>query len=305
MATPTTAGLARASSTAWSCWPSSSTPRISLAGGQPALGGRSRSRRSPEELTMARDERTIADILQELSAQYDGVVAEREVMDRVLERRPSRAKDPYAGIREKLRYEGPRLGWVRLGGGELIPLHVALEGLRFRIIPSDDEFAGDAIAWSKFVPFVSSDQPGLRVEDAAGHAITTRGASLPIGEGIFGPSYSPALGLGDWFKRSDFAPGDSLIVTIRATKPMTLRLEREPAAAFQEQRVVDQERDLVEAIAEHMSRSRSNMIFSHEVVLPAYARAAWRTSFPGRPWQQLVAADPRMRLADEMYITDS
>jgi hypothetical protein len=254
---------------------------------------------------MARDERTIADILQELSAQYDGVVAEREILDRVLERRPSRAKDPYAGIREKLRYDGPRLGWVRLGGGELIPLRVALEGLRFRVIPSDDEFAGDAIAWSKFAPFVSSDQSGLRVEDATGHTLTTRGASLPIGEGIFGMSYSSALGLGDWFKRSDFAPGDSIIVTIRAAEPLTLRLEREPAAAFDEQRVRDQERELVEAIAEQLARSRTNMIFPHEVVLPAYARAAWRTGYPSRPWQQLVAADPRMRLVDDMYIADS
>src|SRR5262245_37766312 len=201
---------------------------------------------------MARDERTISDILQELSAQYDGVVAEREVLDRVLERRPSRAKDPYAGIRDKLRYDGPRLGWVRLGGGELIPLRVALEGLRFRIIPSDDEFAADAITWSKFVPFVSSNQADLRLEDTSGRPLAARSIALPLGEGVFGMSYSAALGLGDWFKRSDFAPGDSIIVTIRTSEPMTLRLEREPASAFHEQRVSDQEHELVEAIAEQL-----------------------------------------------------
>jgi hypothetical protein len=254
---------------------------------------------------MARDERTISDILQELSAHYDGVVAEREIMDRVLERRPSRAKDPYAGIREKLRYDGPRLGWVRLGGGELMPLRVALEGLRFRIIPSDDEFAADAIVWSKLTPFVSSNQPGLRLEDSAGRALTARGASLPIGEGMLGMSYSPALGLDDWFKRSKFEPGDSILITIRASEPLTLRLEREPAAAFHEQRVRDQERELLEAIAEQLGRSRSDLIFPQEAVLPAYARATWRTGYPGRPWQQLVAADPRMRLVDNLYIADS
>src|SRR5215470_15511385 len=150
---------------------------------------------------MAQKDLTIADILQELSTQYHGVVAEREVMDRVLERRPSRAKDPYAGIREKLRYDGPRLGWVRLGGGELIPLRVALTGLRFRIIPSDDEFAGDMIAWNKFAPFVASDTSGLRLEDASGRPLTVRSASLPLGMGVFGMSYSPALALGDWFSR--------------------------------------------------------------------------------------------------------
>jgi hypothetical protein len=118
-------------------------------------------------------------------------------------------------------------------------------------------------------------------------------------------NYTPALGLGDWFKRTEFEPGDSIIVTIRATEPMALRLEREPAAAFQEQRVSDQDHELVEAIAEQLGRSRSDLIFPQEVVLPAYARAAWRTGYPGRPWQQLIAADPRMRLVDDLYIADS
>jgi hypothetical protein len=70
---------------------------------------------------MAQNTPTIASILQTLSMYYNGPVSEREVMDRVLEQRPSRAKDPYAAIREKLRWYGPMLGWVRLGGGTLLP----------------------------------------------------------------------------------------------------------------------------------------------------------------------------------------
>lgn len=254
---------------------------------------------------MAQGEPTIADILQELSAQYEGVVAEREVMDRVLERRPSGAKNPYAGIREKLRYDAPRLGWVRLGGGELMPLRVALTGLRFRVIPSDDEFAGDMIAWGKLAPFISPDTGGLHLEDAQGQLLASRGASLPIGKGTFGMNYKPALSLGDWFSRVGFEPGDSILVTIRAAEPMTIQLEREPAAAFRMQEVQAQERELVDTIAEQLGRGRTHMLFSQEAVLPAYARASWRTTYPGRPWQQLVAADPRLRLVDDLYIADS
>jgi hypothetical protein len=254
---------------------------------------------------MAQGEPTIADILQELSAQYNGVVAEREVMDRVLERKPSRAKNPYAGIREKLRYDGPRLGWVRLGGGELIPLRVALTGLRFRVIPNDDEFAGDLIAWSKLAPFVAPETGGLRLEDASGQPLTIRSTSLPLGMGVFGMSYSPALGLSDWFSHVGFEPGDSMIVTIRAAEPMTLRLEREAAAAFRAQDVRMQERELVDVIADQLARGRTNMLFPQEVVLPTYARAPWRTGYPGRPWQQLIAADPRLQLVDDLYIADN
>src|SRR5689334_18436609 len=132
---------------------------------------------------MAREEQTIADILRNLATQYDSVVAEREVMDRVLEHKPSRAKDPYAGIRDKLRYDGPRLGWVRLGGGELIPLRVALTGLRFRIIISEEELAADAIHWSRLAPFVGSGED-VRLEDADGRPLATHAISLPPGQGL-------------------------------------------------------------------------------------------------------------------------
>src|SRR5256885_14503426 len=103
---------------------------------------------------MAQDELTISSILRELAAHYTGIVAERELFDHGLARRPSRAKDPYAGIREKLRFGASRVGWVRLGNGELMPLHVALAGLCFRIIPTEDEHTGRMIARLRFDPFV-------------------------------------------------------------------------------------------------------------------------------------------------------
>jgi hypothetical protein len=254
---------------------------------------------------MAHNEPTIARILQDLAAHYNGIVNERELFERVLARRPSRAKDPYAGIREKLRFGAPRVGWVRLGGGELMPLRVALEGLRFRVIPDDDEFAGDLIARSRLEPFVAADEHNLRLEDAAGRPVLVREVARSIGTGLFGPVSVPALDLGEWFRREGFEPGDSIIVTIRATEPLTLRLEREPKAAFRETDVLRQERELLDALVDQLARSRVEMLFPEDSVLAIYARAPWRTGYPGRPWQQLVAADRRLRLVDGTYIAAS
>src|SRR4051794_31246773 len=95
---------------------------------------------------MEQSEPTISSILLELADEYSGIVPEREVFERVLMRRPSQAKDPYASIRNKLRYDAVETGWVRLGGGELIPRKAALQGLRFRVIPSEEEYAGDMLS---------------------------------------------------------------------------------------------------------------------------------------------------------------
>jgi hypothetical protein len=254
---------------------------------------------------MEQSEPTISSILLELADEYGGIVSEREVFERVLARRPSQAKDPYASIRNKLRYDAIETGWVRLGGGELIPRQVALQGLRFRVIPSEEEFAGDMLSRVWLIPFASLRQPAPQLEDADGRPIQTSSAHLPGSEGSFTFFSSEAQTLGDWFRRTGFEPGDSVLVTIIRTEPLTLRIEREPTAAFRADEVAAQEHALIETLAAQVARNRSNMLFPDDAVLPAYVRAPWRASYPGRPWQQLVAADRRMRLVDGMYLADS
>jgi len=253
---------------------------------------------------MTQSEPTISSILLELADQYDGIVAERAVLDRVLERRPSQAKDPYASIRNILRYESFESGWVRLGGGKLIPRRIALQGLRFRVIPSDDEFAADLLARSWLMPFVSLRIQKIQLQDAAGRPIPTKRASLPNSGNRFIFFSGEALSLDRWFSQTRFEPGDSILVTIVQTDPMTLRLEREPAAEFRSGEVIAQDNELIDEIAAQVARNRSNMQFSEDLVLPIYARSEWRSRYPGRPWQQLVEADRRLRLLDGLYISD-
>jgi hypothetical protein len=254
---------------------------------------------------VSRNEPTISSILRELADQFTTIVSERDVYNRVLERRPSRAKDPYASIREQLRFGAPRLGWVWLGGGQLVPLRVAQQGMRFRIIPSEDEFAGDLITKYTLRPFVPYGDADIRLEDAQGHALPIRAAAMQVTSGIFGPLSLPAVDLGAWFRTTKFEPGDSILCTIVQAEPLSLRIEREPAAQFRAAEVVPAEQELLDALVERIGRGGRNSIVCEDSVLPIYARAAWRTSYPGRPWQRLVEADKRLRLVDGDYIADA
>jgi hypothetical protein len=251
---------------------------------------------------MAQHEPTISRILQELAEQYSGVVAEREILDRVLARRPSRAKNPYASIREKLRFEAASVGWVRLGGNELVPLRVVLDGLRFRLRPREEEIALSTLLRVRLAPFVPLYRRDLRLEDAAGQPLAAREVSLPLGAGLFGPTSAPALDMGDWFRSNGFQPGDSLVATVTGAAPLTVRIEHEPAAAFRLDDVIHQDHELLDALAEHVARGRGDAISAEECVLPVFARAPWRTGYPGRPWSELAAADPRLRLVDGVFL---
>ena len=255
--------------------------------------------------SVARKDPTISSILQELANEFDGIVAERTVYDRVLARRPSTAKNPDATIRTQLRYDAPRLGWVFLGAGELAPLRTVLIGLRFRLVPNAEELASGGIIRSTMRPFIPVAPADIEFEDAAGQTVAARQFSLRVGDGPFGPLVAPAYDLADWFASNAFGPGDSVLITIRQFVPLTLQIAHEQANAFRADGVANQERELVDGLVAAAAKVQHGPIFSEISVLPIYARAAWRTGYPGRPWQMLVGRDRRLRLLDDEMIADA
>jgi hypothetical protein len=241
--------------------------------------------------------------LQALAAYYDGPVPEREVMDRVLERRPSRAKDPYAAIRERLRWEGPLLGWVRMGGGTLLPLRVALRNLRFRCLPSEDEVRAGQLDLRLLAPFVLLREDLHALVDGDGAPVSFSLAASPQATTMLGlPLRAPLLDLHTWYAANDFAPGDSIVASVVEAAPLTLRIEREPAAHFKAAAVAAQDRELLDAIWAQVRRAPNTPLHSAEVVLPVFASASWRGAYPGTPWQQLVQRDRRIQLLDGTYL---
>ncbi|MCS6841839.1 MAG: hypothetical protein NZ699_15690 [Roseiflexus sp.] len=253
---------------------------------------------------MAQREPTIASILLELAEEYDDVVAEREIYERVLHRRPSRARDPFASIRVRLRLGANEVGWVRLGEGKLMPLRVALTGLRFRVAPGPHELATGLLLRTHLFPFVSLRQNDFILKDAAGTIIPYRLDSIDVIDDLFGPFTQPAIDVGDWMHREGMFDGDTILVTIEQTAPLTLRLQCDHAPLPRSADVMRQEQELLEGIAERVTTSRSLPISAADVVLAVYARAPWRTTYAGRPWQTLVQRDPRLRLINGMLLTD-
>lgn len=253
---------------------------------------------------MAQREPTIASILLELAGEYDDVVAEREIYERVLHRRPSQARDPFASIRVRLRFGANEVGWVRLGDGKLLPLRVALTGLRFRVAPGPHELATGLLLRTHLFPFVSPQQDDFVLKDAAGTLIPFRFDSIELVDDLFGPFTQSAIDIGEWMRRERMFDGDTILVTVEQAAPLTLRLQSDHAPLARSAEVTRQEQELIEGIAERVTTSRSLPISAADVVLPVYARAAWRTTYAGRSWQELVTNDPRLRLINGIFLSD-
>lgn len=254
---------------------------------------------------MPSHEPTIASILLALSTQYDGPVTERQVLDRVLEQRPSSAKNPYATIRDRLRWDGLALGWVRLDRNELVPLRIVLKGLRFRCIPEDWEIGAGILPMVRLQPFVGLRNPSPLLQEGPGASFNLL-SSVPEQQahGDDLDMYLPAFDLRHWYRRKRFTAGDSLLVTVVATEPLTLQIAYEAAADFRTEAVLAQDSELVEAVVRQVERSHLPLIPCDELILPVFARALWRTSYPGRPWQQLLTYETRLHLVDDIFVAN-
>lgn len=256
---------------------------------------------------MSRKEPTIATILYTLSDEIAQPISERDLFHAVLTRRPSKAKQPFASIREQLRSDAARLGWVLLGDGQVMPLRVALNGLRFRVPLPADTVEQEAVAMAAFRPFITASIAPETVQfvDAAHQPIPTRIGSMPQGEGLFGDVTAPAFLLDGWLASHHARPGDSLLVTVIETAPLTLMLEHEPASAFAAPAVAAQDAALRDALVRRVAASTAPLTLE-DAILPIFAVAPWRTAYPGQPWQQVIASEPRLRvLADDAFVLSS
>lgn len=244
------------------------------------------------------NEPTIASVLQELAKYYQNIVTEQELFQRVLELRPSSAKNPYASIRDKIRWDAGLVGWIRLSRTELIPLRLVLAGLRFRVIPGEREIDAGELDFIRLIPFVNVHQGIPSIIDGSNRVIKVSKLTPNTSIGI-------TFSLGDWYRCVGWQPGDSMLITIEQVEPLCLRIEREPHEAFRMQDVNCQEQNLLNVLVQQVQRQRSRMLIPDECILPVYAHAEWRTAYPGRPWQMLVEQDQRLRLLDGMFIADA
>lgn len=249
---------------------------------------------------MTHHEPTIASILRALAYEYQTPVEERQVLEQVLKRRPSSAKNPYATIRERLRWDGLTLGWLRLSRRELVPLHVILQGLRFRCLPRPSDLDSGLLPLVHLQPFAGLRSYGCTVRDETGALMPFHDPDEEAGE-----VYPlPAFDLRAFFARTAYQPGDSLLVTVSSTEPLGLTIAHEPAAAFRDAAVTTQDSALIAAINERVQQAGTVLVPCDEVILPIFATAAWRTAYPGTPWQHLVLRDPRLQLVDDIFLTN-
>jgi hypothetical protein len=244
---------------------------------------------------------TRSEAVEQVLALVDGPIAVDELCKRVLTIWPSKAKKPLPAMRSHLRQDHTGRTLVFVDANTVLPLPIAMRGVRFRI-PLDrrEVKSGILVIQPAFTIFLRRE-----LEPEAVHLLDQQGRSLPVRvitvrEQVatpFGkqPTQYAAFNLGDWFRSQRVRRNDCLLVTVEDWTKGRFRLEHEPVKRHRKTEIERQDRELAELLFGLLENTRYETIATHIAVPTAYARLSDPHGYPGSHWLEVVQHDERMR----------
>ena len=245
---------------------------------------------------------TRSEAIEQVLADLEGPTAMDEIYERVLDVWPSKAKNPKAGIRQAMRYEHAGRDITFLDKQTIIPMRIAMQGVRFRIsLPQRKRSRGviSVNPWFQYMVPSDTEVEGIRLLDAEGQPLR---AELKVlrqkVRGAFGAAHAieiPSFNLVHWFRKQQIRQGDSLLVTIENWEEALCRLEHEPTAARREAEIEPYDKAFADRLFAMLERAYDEAIFAHIAIPTTYARMAGARRYPGHHWSEIVGSDPRMK----------
>jgi len=248
---------------------------------------------------------TYETILNDLAAGLTGPIALEDLIQQVLARKPSSAKDPRQIVRERLSWMSPR-PFVFLDAHTLLPTHLAMQGARFRL-PLGRRGAEQGyieIAWFDSYLALRRDQEPHFV-DAEGNAIPAPRRSVsqkvnsPLG------TYEHTIwfaNLSDWLRPQHVTRHDDLLVTVLDWYNGLVRLEVESHKKRDATLIKARDRLLADLLYALLENAADERISVHAAIPMAYARLPEKAGCPPHHWKIVLEQDDRF-LCDDYEIT--
>ncbi|MSP12089.1 MAG: hypothetical protein EXR62_03925 [Chloroflexi bacterium] len=249
---------------------------------------------------------TLSAAIQQIADQLDGPIEMEEFVKRVLAIRPSQAKKPADSIRDKMRWEQIGKSLVYLDRKTIVPLRIALQGIRFRLNLDEKETAQGIIPLESFMYFCHEKikSEDLRFQDGNGHPVAApivpvdrkaEGLQLFLGPPTF---QIHAINFSDWFRALKVKRNDSILVTILDWGTGHFRLDYEPASNRNKKEVEQQNQALVDLVFSMLEEAQDEQLWIRQAIPTAYVLLKDARGYPGDHWMKTLGGDSRIRIFD-------
>ncbi|MGC9349734.1 MAG: IS1096 element passenger TnpR family protein [Anaerolineae bacterium] len=233
-------------------------------------------------------------------AELDGPVDVESFAKRVLALAPSTAKDPIKAVRKHLRSNEVGETLVFLEDQTIIPLRIAMKGVRFRIpLIRQEAKHGALLIHPAFDYYLRHgvEPESVQLMDARGRKLPTRLTTLRRQvKGLFGNEavQQDAFDLRQWFQDQGARRHDSVIVTIEDWEAGCFRLDIEPEKRVRREEVERRDQEFADLVFEMLESSRSEMVLGKRAIYTAHARMSDPKGYPGNHWLPVINGDERM-----------
>jgi hypothetical protein len=249
---------------------------------------------------------TRGEAIHQVATQLEGPISMDEFLDRVLEIKPSTAKNPKSALKQLIQYEHLGIDLLLIDQETLVPMHQAMNGVRFRIPLTRQEIER---GWLFIDPAFEFMKPrDLAIEDWYFEEIN--GQSIPVNLEKFKTKVKTLLGsveaekividLGWWYKKHGLRRGDNLLITIIDWSQGNYCLQPESSRIRQQHQGEIQKGNhyLADYLFQELESSRDEFVWGYIAIPTAYYHLKDEVGYPPDHWIDILEKDPRMRWMD-------
>lgn len=239
------------------------------------------------------------EVIEDLLRSLQGPILLDILVDQILQIHPTQAKNPRQAVLQHIREaQGDLL--VRPDPKTILPMHLALQGVRFRLrLDRESVNSGLLEIEHNLRSYLPRNFPLQQLS-----FVDQQGRSIPFElkrltrkvETFFGVSddIQYHVNIGQWFRTQKMYAKDHLLFTILDWENGVFQLERERASILNQSLLRERNRQLADILWNLLEAASDEIIYAHIAVPSAYALLPEKDGYPPDHWLVVIEEDGRM-----------
>ena len=242
---------------------------------------------------------TLKQVIEQVLAKVDGPITVKDLAERVYAIYPTKAKTAMSSFRNCLHYDEQGVNLVYLNRDTILPMRIAMQGVRFRIPIDRHAEKENEIPFLFFNYFIDryGKPKNIRFVDTTGNPIAFKIKSV---KNIWEPNslwrrdFVDVFEFIDLFNKTKPQRGDSFLVTVRDWESHEFLMEYEPKRRRRTEEIQGFNKEFNDILFNMLEGSRDGDIFLHQVIPDVFARLSNPQGYPGDNWREIVESDKRV-----------
>jgi hypothetical protein len=242
---------------------------------------------------------TLKQVVEQVLSELNESVTVTDLADLVYAIYPTRSKTAMSSFRNCLHYDEQGVNLVYLDKFTVLPMRIAMQGVRFRIPIDRHAEKENEIPFLFFNYFIDrqGEPKNVRFVDNTGNSIAFKTKSA---RNIWEPTslwrrdFVNVFEFTEWFNKTRPQRGDSLLVTVRNWKNREFIMEYEPKRKRRLEDIQWFNKEFLDILFNMLEESRDGDIFLHQVIPDVFVRLSNPQGYPGDNWHEIVENDKRV-----------